>query len=74
MTITRKPFWLVWAEGGGVPTCKHQSLDLARNEAHRLAKKCPGTSFVVLLAVAGFQLPEPGPIALQFDDPDEMPF
>lgn len=33
-----KPFYLVWSEGRGNPTYKHESYANAEHEAHRLAK------------------------------------
>lgn len=41
-------FWLVWREGGGVPTYKHVTLSNAMREAERLAKSLPGDTFYVM--------------------------
>jgi hypothetical protein len=41
-------FWLVWKEGGGAPTTKHHSEQLAIEESKRLAARNPGTRFFVL--------------------------
>lgn len=41
-------FWLVWCQQGGTPTYKHDSHELACNEAERLARENPGKRFDVL--------------------------
>jgi len=46
----REQFWMVWRQGGGVPTFQHASEAGAINEAERLARKNPGAEFVVLQA------------------------
>lgn len=47
----KQPFWIVWCDGGGVPTVKHQTIHSARIEAERLARTNPGQRFHVLLAL-----------------------
>ena len=42
-------FFVVWAEGGGSPTVKHDTFERARGEAQRLARQHPGQRFLVLL-------------------------
>jgi hypothetical protein len=42
-------FWLVWCEGGGPPTVKHDNFATARAEAQRLARANPGRRFLVLM-------------------------
>lgn len=44
------PFWMVWCEGGGVPTMKHDNETKAKEEAERLASVAPGKNFFVLEA------------------------
>jgi hypothetical protein len=48
-----KTFWMVVrrADGARTPVVEHLSLDEAVTEAHRLAEKSPGVSFVVLQAM-----------------------
>lgn len=41
-------FFVVWREGGGPPTVKHQNELQARSEAARLARQFPGDRFHVL--------------------------
>jgi hypothetical protein len=43
-------FWMV--SGQGVPVVRHTSLSLAKSEAARLARKCPGESFTVMESIA----------------------
>jgi len=47
-------FWLVWCEGGGAPTAKHQHFESAKREAQRLARMNPGHRFTVMAATVGF--------------------
>lgn len=51
-------FWLVWGEGQGVPTVKHDTKAAARAEARRLARRAPGVRFVVLRATDAFEVEE----------------
>jgi hypothetical protein len=44
-------FWMVYRIGGNGPTYRHLTKEGARQEAARLAEKCPGELFVVLAAV-----------------------
>ena len=34
-----KPFWMCWVQKGGRPMRMHETLELAREEAGRLARK-----------------------------------
>ena len=45
-------FWLVWCESGGAPTVKHDSYEIAKGEAERLARANRGRRFTVLQAIA----------------------
>lgn len=47
-----KQFWFVWNEFGQAPRFKHETEQLATNEAERLARENPGSVFIVLEAVA----------------------
>lgn len=60
-------FWLVWCEGGGSPTFKHENLRAAETEARRLAATAPGKRFVVMEAKFGFLCPDRCEIT-EFDD------
>jgi hypothetical protein len=44
-------FWMVWNEGNKAPTVKHNTEQMARDEAERLAHLNPGSVFHVLEAV-----------------------
>lgn len=44
-------FWMVYGVGHGGPTYQHGSRAAAETEAQRLARKFPGSTFVVLEAV-----------------------
>ena len=43
-----RTFYMVWRFGGGVPHVQHETFDLAKAEADRLAAIYPGWVFVVL--------------------------
>lgn len=61
--VRRDPakFWMVWHNNGSVPTAKHETLEKAKSEAERLAKKHKQT-FFVLESVAVCVVQEP-PVA-----------
>jgi hypothetical protein len=46
-----RPFWMVWNPNGRAPSFKHASEGSAVAEAERLARQCPGQTFVVLRAI-----------------------
>jgi len=50
--LPTKQFWMVYGLGCGEPTKMHSHFDIAKGEASRLARNNPGTTFVVLEAVA----------------------
>lgn len=54
-----QPFWLVWKEGGGVPTYQHPNSQSAENEAARLAQKHPGSRFHILKSESACQMRQP---------------
>lgn len=41
-------FYVIWRDGGGPPTVKHQSVKSAKQQAERLARGHPGEKFHVL--------------------------
>lgn len=41
-------FWIVWSPGGSNPAVRHNSLELAALEAHRLATKHKNMAFYVM--------------------------
>lgn len=45
-------FYLVWREGGGIPTYKHSTQQLAEMEAERLARGNPGDTFHVMACLS----------------------
>lgn len=45
--MRRKVFWLVWCEGGGSPSYKHDTKGDAQREAERLARENPSYAFAV---------------------------
>lgn len=54
-----KPFFMVYAEGGNTPACKHETLESAEAEADRLSNKL-GVSCYVLRADEEYEpMPEP---------------
>jgi hypothetical protein len=52
-------FWMVYGEGQGAPTYKHDSAQSAGEEAARLAERCPGGAFYVLKAIYAVQTNKP---------------
>ena len=42
-----KKFWMVVTDGGGAPTARHPSIEVARQEASRLAAKCHTSAHVL---------------------------
>jgi hypothetical protein len=51
---TANKFWLVWKIHGAPSTAQHQTAEIAKAEASRLAEKHPGERFVVLQAMSVF--------------------
>ena len=49
-------FWFVWSPTGNIPRFKHPNEWSARNEAARLARANAGQQFVVLMAMASYQV------------------
>jgi len=54
-----KPYYYVARVGGSPPTVKHDTLELARGEAMRLAAKHPGESFEILQCMGVARCSEP---------------
>lgn len=46
------PFWMIYGIGCGAPTHRHANEGDAKREAERLARSSPGTTFVILEAIA----------------------
>lgn len=67
MANSEYSFWVVWCEGGGVPTFKHESKLAAETEAKRLAVATPGRRFIVMEARTGFLCPDRFEVT-EFDD------
>ena len=53
-----KKFWLVWNPSRHKPVRQHTSLNVAVEEAKRLAEKHPGQQFFILRAI-GYAETEP---------------
>lgn len=76
-----KRFWMVHGDGTGPTNYRHEAYQHARNEAKRLARQCPDTTFYVLEAVSAhvkidvqdMTIQGSSPSALPVDD-DEIPF
>jgi hypothetical protein len=54
-------FWLVWTKNGRNPRRSHTTEESAITEAERLARKFPGTKFLVLRCVTKRIVPNPIP-------------
>jgi hypothetical protein len=59
-------FWMVFGEGAGAPTYKHNTEVGARTEANRLATLNSGRRFFVLEAVGVAELPKTKPTYQSF--------
>ena len=71
-TFPEPPFWLVWCEDGGAPRVKHTDPMMAEQEATRLAKEYPGSSFTVLAPIARISFQQ---VRVERFDPDAyVPF
>jgi hypothetical protein len=57
MTQEKKPFWLVWGVGVGIPTDRHGGYMEAMREARRLAELHPGREFTVVRSISAFLQP-----------------
>jgi len=44
-------FWMIWNPGNMQPRVQHESLESAKLEAERLARKHPGEDYIVLESV-----------------------
>lgn len=51
MNDDRTRFWMVWNSSCGGPTLKHHTYESAHAEAGRLARKHPGDTLYVLMAI-----------------------
>ena len=65
------PFWLVWRDGGDLPTVRHNSVDKAETEAKRLAMASPGETFWVLPAAISVRTDA---FTIERFDIDDIPF
>lgn len=65
------PFYLVWREGGGTPTFKHDDERSAAAEASRLARNNPGETFHVLVVIESAVV---NPVTWINYQHDELPF
>jgi hypothetical protein len=66
-------FFMVLAENSSETRQRHATLDIARNEAKRLAGKNPGVKFFVLAAL-GHMVKEDPVTWRQHEPSDEIPF
>lgn len=53
-----KPYFYIFNSKREKPTTKHATLEKAKAEAERLARKHPGESFEILLAIGVSRCPE----------------
>lgn len=77
---TKYRFWMVYGEGQGAPTYKHDNEQDAAAEAQRLALRYPGCAFYVLKGVARALAAAPEVTFAKLEKPtgiipaDDMPF
>jgi hypothetical protein len=57
----RTVFWMVYGEGQGAPTYKHDTAKSAADEAARLAERHPNVAFYVLKARYAIVADKPEP-------------
>lgn len=69
-----RSFFMVWCEGGGAPTCRHNARDDAKREAARLALSNPGHRFYVLEALEACEKMEVAWIFACDEDDCGVPF
>lgn len=44
-------FWMVWRKDDRTPVFQHETMECAKREAERMARKHPGSDFIVLEAI-----------------------
>ena len=59
MQEDRETFFMVYGEGQGAPSVRHDTFETAEREAKRLADRVPGVRFFVLSAVGYAKRVEP---------------
>lgn len=65
-------FWMVYCEGGESPKQKHDSLDKAISEAHRITRRM-GRNTSVLQCVGYCEIPVPEPVYTAVKNEAEVP-
>ena len=69
-----KQFWMVWRQGSGAPTFRHDSEDAATREAERLATINRGEQFFVLEAIGLRVVDDMLRVDLRNGGGDDLPF
>lgn len=57
-----KDVWFIWQKDGHPPRFVHPTEERANREAQRLARRWPGTSFIVMHAVRKFRVEKPAEV------------
>ena len=68
-----KPYFYTFNRHHGIPTVKHDSLEIAQGEAERLAAKQPGQTFEILRCVGIAQTSKASTFWMDGEEPPEMP-
>lgn len=66
MSDIQPRFWVVWNPARGLPRVKHTTKREAATEATRLARQCPGETFIVLTSIEEHRVqpPQPPPVLI----------
>ena len=68
-----KPYFYTFNRQHGIPTVKHDSLEIAQGEAERLAAKLPGQAFEILRCVGIAQTSKASTFWVDGEEPPEKP-
>jgi hypothetical protein len=69
---TISKFWCVWNIARSAPRYQHDSKSAAQDEAKRLARDCPGETFIVLAAVDAYPSPVQEPERIGLSKPSAL--
>lgn len=73
MTMTHKPFYMIYVEGERTPTYIHSNLESAEAEAKRLAETLEKRAYI-LMSIKSYELNKFKEIVYELDNGDHLPF
>ena len=68
-----KPYYYVLNRRHGIPTVKHETVEIAQSEAERMAQKNPGNSFEILRCVGITSTPKASTFWMHGEGPPDKP-